>query len=79
MSKIKISLIQIKVGKSKENNLKKAYEFVKKACEANPDIVVLPEMFTCPYETSNFPIYAEEDGGYSYKFLSNMAKENIYI
>ena len=80
MSKIKISLIQIKVGKSKENNLKKAYEFVKKACEANPDIVVLPEMFTCPYETSNFPIYAEEDGGYSYKFLSNMAKENnIYL
>ncbi len=38
------------------------------------------EMFTCPYETGNFPRYAEEEGGRTWKALSLMAKEaGVYL
>ena len=37
-------------------------------------------MFTTPYKTDNFPIYAELEGDTSFKLLSNMARENnIYL
>lgn len=80
MNKVKIGLIQMEVGYDKKENLLKASHLIKKISHEKPDIVVLPEMFSCPYNTKNFPVYGEEEGGYSFKFLSNLAKENnIYL
>lgn len=80
MNKVKICLIQMRVNEDKKENLLKASQLIKNISDQNPDIVVLPEMFSCPYITSNFPIYAEKENDYSYKFLSNIAKENnIYL
>lgn len=80
MTTIKIGLIQMKVQNNKKQNLIKACNLVKKVSMEEADIVILPEMFTCPYDTHNFPIYAEEEGGYSFKTLSDLAKtNNIYL
>jgi len=45
-----------------------------------PDIFALGEMFICPYDTANFPVYAEEEGGPTWQALSDLAREyNIYL
>lgn len=80
MSKIKVGLIQVKVKDKKDDNLHKAAKLIDKIGKEDVDMVVLPEMFSCPYNTKNFPIYAEEEGDYSYKFLSEVSKRNnIYL
>ena len=80
MNKLKIGLIQMKVYDNKEQNLMKASQLVSKISIERPDIVVLPEMFSCPYASCNFPLYAEEENGNSFNFLSNLAKtNNIYL
>lgn len=80
MNKIKIALIQTHVEENKFDNIKNASEFVKKATNEGCDIAILPEMFTTPYKTSNFPIYAEKEGEESFKLISKMAKDNhIYL
>lgn len=80
MSKFKVGLIQMKVKDKKDDNLHKAAKLIDKIGKEDVDMVVLPEMFSCPYNTKNFPIYAEEEGDYSYKFLSEVSKRNnIYL
>lgn len=80
MSKLKIGLIQMKVCDNKEQNLMNASQLVSKISIERPDIVILPEMFSCPYTSCNFPIYAEEEDGKSFNFLSNISKtNNIYL
>ena len=80
MSKIKIALIQMHVEKDKYKNLETANTFIKKVAQEGCDLAILPEMFTTPYKTDNFPIYAEFEGEDSFISISNMAKENsIYL
>ncbi|MDO7203495.1 nitrilase-related carbon-nitrogen hydrolase [Paraclostridium bifermentans] len=44
-------------------------------------MVILPEMFCCPYETHiNSLLYAEYENGDTFTYLSNLSKENnIYL
>lgn len=80
MNNVKIGLIQMRVENNKKENLLKAAQLIEKISAEKPDIVILPEMFSCPYNSYNFPLYAEEEGDYSFNFLSNMAKtNNIYL
>ena len=80
MSKIKIALIQMHVEEDKYKNLETANTFIKKVAQEGCDLAILPEMFTTPYKTDNFPIYAEFEGEDSFISISNMAKENsIYL
>ncbi|MGN1031870.1 MAG: nitrilase-related carbon-nitrogen hydrolase, partial [Intestinibacter sp.] len=77
---MKIALIQMHVEEDKYKNLENAREFVKKVADEGCDIAILPEMFTTPYKSDNFPIYAELEGEKSFTSLSEMAKENnIYL
>ena len=39
------------------------------------DFVMLPEIFTCPYDNSCFPQFAEIDEGETFRFLSDLARE----
>ncbi|KUO70876.1 MAG: carbon-nitrogen hydrolase [Clostridia bacterium BRH_c25] len=80
MNKPRVAMIQMHVEEDKLRNIVNASEFVRKAAEQNADVVVLPEMFCCPYKTSNFPVYAEEEGEECYRLLSNLAKKyGIYL
>ena len=67
------SLIQMNVCGDKERNLSHAAEMIKNARGA--DVIMLPEMFCCPYEAAGFPEYAEPAGGRIFCALSEMARE----
>lgn len=80
MNKLRVAMIQMHVEEDKLKNIANASEFVRKAAEQNIDMAVLPEMFNCPYKTSNFPVYAEEEGGECYSLLSKLAQTcGIYL
>ena len=77
---MKIALIQMKGKNSNDDNIEIALEQIEKASASGADFVVLPEMFSCPYKASNFPVYAQEDGGKNWQKLSAAARKNkIYL
>ena len=39
------------------------------------DFIMLPEIFTCPYDNSCFPQFAESAEGETFQFLSDLARE----
>lgn len=75
MTCIRAALLQTLVSDSKEKNLETARRAALQAAEASPDVLCLPEMFCCPYETESFPRYAEEAGGPVWQFCSRLAAE----
>lgn len=80
MKAIYIAVIQMHTVDSKLDNLNTATKFIESACKNKIDMVILPEMFNCPYNTSNFPIYAELENENTYNYLSRTAKEhNVYL
>lgn len=77
---MKIAQIQMKVVSDKNKNIDRAVRYIEDAAKNGADLIMLPEMFSCPYETEQFPIYAEEDGAHTWKMLSDAAKANhIYL
>ena len=77
---MKVAIIQMHTSMDKNENIKKAVEYIAKAAKAHADIAVLPEMFNCPYSNLYFADYAEEETGETYKALSAAAKEHgIYV
>lgn len=81
MSRFNVAVCQMKVTDSKKENLEKARKMIKEAAyKENVKIVVLPEMFNCPYDTQVMREYAEENEGETEELLSSLAKElGIYI
>ena len=63
MEKIKVAAIQMPTLTDKMQNVRTAGIYLEKIKDEKPDFVILPEMFCCPYQTQNFPVYAEEEGG----------------
>ena len=64
----------------KTEALLKAERACMEAAEIGADMVCLPEMFCCPYETKNFPLYAEADGGMVWKKCSDLARTyGVYL
>ena len=64
----------------KTEALLKAERACMEAKEIGADMVCLPEMFCCPYETKNFPKYAEADGGMVWKKCADLAREDgVYL
>ena len=77
---LKIALVQMKGVSSNDENLKIAISKIEEAASKNVDVVVLPEMFSCPYKASNFPIYAQKDGEKNWQLLSEAALTNsVYL
>lgn len=80
MSTMTIAQLQTHVYTQKEKNISALRPLLTEACSKNADVICLPEMFSCPYETSNFPIYAEKEGDASWNALSSLAREfHIYL
>ena len=79
MKNPRIGLVQMSVCADKEKNLQSAEHGIYEAVSKGADIVVLPEMFICPYITSDFPVFAEPEGGLSWQALSSMARKNNVV
>lgn len=76
MNNIKIALCQMNVIDNKEENLKKAISMIKTASENDVDLIILPEMFNCPYENEKFIEYSEEaENSYTLNLISKTASE----
>jgi len=72
---MKIALCQMKIVDDKKANIKKAYEMIKEASIQGARLVVLPEMFNCPYSSKYFREYSEKRGTGTYNELSKWALE----
>lgn len=80
-NKFKIGVCQMHVVKNKEKNITRARSMIKEAAFAGCKLVVLPEMFNCPYNSSLFPEYAEShpEGGTLKMLSAAAAEEKIYL
>ena len=77
---MKVAAIQMLTVEDKLQNIRTAGTYIEKIKAENPDFVILPEMFCCPYQTENFPIYAEKEGGPSWQVMSDYARKyHIYL
>lgn len=76
---MKLGLIQMSVVNNKAENLKRAEKYIKSAAMNGARIVVLPEMFNCPYDNSYFRAYAEGLDGDTVRQMSNWARESRVI
>jgi omega-amidase len=59
-TKLKLALCQLAVSGDKAANAAAAAAAVAAAAAAGARLVVLPEMWNCPYANASFPLYAEE-------------------
>ena len=53
---MKVAAIQMPTVKDKIQNIRTAGTYLEKIKAENPDFVILPEMFCCPYQTENFSL-----------------------
>ena len=79
-SACRIAVIQMSAEETKEKSISCALSQIEKAAASGADFAVLPEMFSCPYETGKFPLYAEPEDGETVTRLSEAAGKNgIYL
>ncbi|MCC0686518.1 MULTISPECIES: carbon-nitrogen hydrolase family protein [unclassified Clostridioides] len=80
MNSYKIAVCQMMTTENKTENINHAVEMVTESATNGAEIVVLPEMFNCPYENKYFPKFAEEYPGETTTILSKLAKKHgIYL
>ena len=66
---------------NKDKNIEKAVDMIREAAENLSNIIVLPEMFNCPYDNQKFVEYAErQSSSKTLKSISKTAKDcGVYI
>ncbi|QHN05895.1 MULTISPECIES: carbon-nitrogen hydrolase family protein [Methanothermobacter] len=68
------------VTEDKYGNIERASSMVREAAGMGADLVVLPEMFICPYDTMRFAVYAEDENGPAVGAMGVLAEElGVYI
>lgn len=72
---LKLGQIQLMVGRDKAENLRRACVLIRRAAEQGAQLVMLPEMFCCPYENEMFRPNSEEQGGPAQQALSALSRE----
>lgn len=55
----KLAVCQMNVVDNKETNVDKSVDMIESAAKNDADLILLPEMFNCPYDNSKFREYAE--------------------
>ena len=75
MSAVNILAIQKRTYADPEQNIEAVRRMAELPGGTDLDFIVLPEIFTCPYDNRCFPVFAEEEGGESFRFLSALARE----
>ena len=72
---MKLGLCQMPVTASQQENHAAMCRYVRDAAAAGCDLVVLPEMWCCPYDNAAFTDYAEPQGGQTWQLLRDTARE----
>ncbi len=71
---------QMSVPSAPEQALARAEDGCRRAKELGADLLALPEMFCCPYETEKFPLYAEAEGGHIHSACAALARKyGLYL
>lgn len=73
---MKIALIQNPISTDKSANLALAAASIDEAAANGAGLIVLPEMFACPYSSKWFRVFAEDKSGPTYAMLSEAAAHN---
>ncbi|MBE6990770.1 MAG: carbon-nitrogen hydrolase family protein [Ruminococcaceae bacterium] len=78
--KVRVLQRQLLVPERKEAALEELARSCAAAAEAGADLLTLPEMFCCPYESSRFGPEAEEEGGPVWRRCAELARSHgIYL
>jgi predicted amidohydrolase len=73
----KLAICQLKVVDDKIANINRALEMIKQSSKNKAEIIILPEMFNCPYDNAKFKEYAEtKDESKTLKAISKAASDN---
>lgn len=73
----KLAICQLKVVDDKNSNVNRAVEMINQSSKNKVDMVILPEMFNCPYDNAKFKEYAEtREQSTTLKAISEAAKDN---
>ena len=70
---MKIALCQTTVHKDWHKNLRNAERVIADAVKTKADMVVLPEMFICPYNKKAISAAAQPEGGEAWQAMSEAA------
>ena len=73
---IQVLAIQKKSFPTPEQNMDEGRRMLDGYSGDRPDFMLLPEIFTCPYDNSCFPVFAQKDGGEVFCFLQELARKN---
>ena len=71
----RIGVCQLLSRTDKEENMQRAEEMVREAAAGGASVVVLPEVFQCPFGHEYFGPYSEPRGGESMQRMAAWAKE----
>lgn len=77
--KFKMAVVQLRTEFDKAVTMEKAERMVREAAENGAKVVVLPEMFNCPYAHGYFRKFADAENGESVEAMSRWARENGII
>ncbi len=76
----RVALIQNIITENRQENVDKAIAGINYSAANGADIVILPEMFCCPYDKKHITESAEDKDGNIIKALSDAAvKNHVYI
>ena len=76
---MKTAIIQMPVVNDKRANIEYACSQIAETARTGADMVVLPEMFCCPYSGEYFLRYGEADGGPAQAALADIAQKTGVI
>jgi predicted amidohydrolase len=71
----RLGLCQLMSRTDKEENMQRADAMVREAAAGGASVVVLPEVFQCPFGHEYFEPYAEPRGGESMRRMAQWANE----
>ena len=78
--KFTAAVCQLKVTDNKTHNLNGAQKMIEEAALKGADIIILPEMFNCPYDSTYFKRFSEDYPGETTGLLSMLAAlHSVYI
>ena len=75
-NKIKLAVCQIRTETEQRETMEKAARMVREAAEQGAEIVVLPEMFNCPYSSRYFEKFAALGHEDTVAAMSDWARDN---
>ena len=80
MAQLRIAGIQLLGKATKQETYGHIRSLVSEIHDGAADLIMLPEMWNGPYEARLFPTFAEPEGGPSWQFLSDLAKDRgVYL